>query len=125
MPTLPLYESGFVILDGSGNGTVRVNPDEPHARWLPQLVSVRCTSNVNEAQANIYAGPSTADQYFIDGTFSASSGDGSDRISGKIISRTQLPYVWAVFTGGDPGAQATLTVSGTKELPLCPVSPTA
>jgi hypothetical protein len=34
-----------------------------------------------------------------------------------VISRTQLPYIWAVFTGGDPFATAVLNVTGTKDIP--------
>ena len=120
MRTVPLNESGSVRLDGSGNGTVRIGPDEPAARWLPTVASVSALTAapvVNEAQCLFYAGQAPVQQYFVDGTFSGSSGDSSDRITGRVISRTQLPYIWAVWTGGDPGAQATLSVSGTKEIP--------
>lgn len=117
MPTVPLDESGSVVLDGSGNGTVRIGPDEPAARWLPTNASVSVLTNVNEAAAQIYAGPAAVQQYFVDSTFTASSGDATDRISGKVIARTRLPYVWAVFTGGDPGSQATLIITGTKVIP--------
>lgn len=117
MPTVPLNESGSVTLDGSGNGTVRIGPDEPAARWLPTNASVSVTTAVLEASAKIYAGPAAVQQYFVDATFTASSGDASDRITGKVISRTQLPYVFAVFSGGDPGSQATLIITGTKVLP--------
>jgi hypothetical protein len=117
MPTVPLNESGFVTLDGSGNGTVRIGPDEPAARWSPTVASVSVTTNVLEASAQIYAGPAPTQQYFVDATFTASSGDSTDRITGKVIARTQLPYLFAVFSGGDPGSQATLSVTGTKAIP--------
>ena len=117
MRTVSLNESGFVTLDVNGNGTVRIGPDEPAARWSPTVASVSVNTNVLEASALIYAGYDTSQQYFVDGTQTASSGDSTANIAGRIIGRTQLPYVFAVFTGGDPGSQATLTVSGTKDIP--------
>jgi len=117
MRTVSLGESGSVTLDVNGNGTVRIGPDEPAARWKPDVASVSVNTNVLEASAQIYAGAAPVQQYFVDSTFTASSGDSTANIAGKVIARTQLPYVWAVFSGGDPGSQATLSVSGTKDIP--------
>lgn len=112
---LPLNENDNVTLDASGNGTVRMRPPEPATRWMPATASVSCSSKNSEAECKIYIGPSTAQRYFVDGTVNGSSGDSTDRVSGYVISRTQMPYIWAVWTGGDPGAEATLVLSGTKE----------
>jgi len=117
MRTVPLNESASVTLDGSGNGTARIGPDEPAARWLPTCASVSVSTNVNEAKCLIYAGAAAVQQYFVDGTFSGSSGDSTDKVTGKTIARTQLPYIWAVWTGGDPGSQATISVTGDKVIP--------
>jgi hypothetical protein len=117
MRTVPLSESNSVILDVNGNGTVRIGPDEPAARWSPTVISVSVNTNVLEASAQIYAGAAPVQQYFVDATFTASSGDSTANIAGSVIARTQLPYIFAVFTGGDPGSQATLSVSGTKDIP--------
>lgn len=117
MRTVALSESIPVTLDGAGNGTARIGPDEPAAIWRPTLVHVDVNTAVSEASATIYAGQAPVQQYFVDSTQTASSGDSSDRVTGKVISRTQLPYIWAVFTGGDPGATAVLNVTGTKDIP--------
>lgn len=117
MQTAALNESESVTLDGSGNGYVRIRPDGPAETWLPTVVHVSVSSNTSEAQCSIYAGPAQTHQYFVDATFSGSSGDASDRITGKVIGRRQLPYIWAVWSGGDPGAQATAAVTGTKQIP--------
>lgn len=117
MQTVGLYETGVVVLDGNGNGTVRIRPDGSRERWLPTVASVSVDTNVAEADCSVYAGPAATQQWFIEGTHSGSTGDSTDRISGKVISRTQLPYVFAVWTGGDPGSTGTLTVTGTKEIP--------
>lgn len=117
MRTVPLNESVPVTLDINGNGTAQLGPDEPSAIWRPTLVHVSVNTNVSEAEASIYAGQAPVQQWFVDASQTASSGDASDRITGKVISRTQLPYIWAVFSGGDPGATAVLNVTGTKDIP--------
>ena len=116
MAALPLNETGQVTLDGSGNGTLRVSPDSSHEHWLPTLVSVKCSTAAAEASCKIYAGPAATDDSYVDGTLSGSTGDSTDRVSGYEIARTRTPYLWAVWAGGDPGAQATMVVNGTKEI---------
>lgn len=117
MPTsLPLNESASVTLDGSGNGTVRMRPLSAAEHWLPTLASVSVSTNSSEAQCRIYAGRAAIQACFVDGTLSGSTGDSTDRISGYDINASQQPYVFAVWTGGDPGAQGTLVLSGTKEI---------
>lgn len=113
--TLGLSETGSVTLDGSGNGTVRLRPDGPNEHWLPTVASVKCSSNTNEAACQIYAGQAATDVNFVDGTFSGSSGDSTDKITGYDISRHTNAYIFAVWTGGDVGADAVLVLSGTKE----------
>ncbi len=111
-----LNETGQVILDGSGNGTVRMRPDGPHEQWLPTLASVKCSTAAAEASCKIYIGPKASDDNFVDGTLSGSTGDATDRVAGYVIARTRDPYIFAVWAGGDPGAQATIVVNGTKTI---------
>jgi hypothetical protein len=97
-----------------------MRPDGSHEYWMPDSASVIAPNPAggtpaNEAQCKIYAGPKVADQYFVDGTYTGSSGNSTGRISGYTIGRHAQPYVIAVWTGGDPGATATLSVQGTKE----------
>jgi hypothetical protein len=116
-PQLNLTQRGQTVLDGSGNGTVQLSPDGPQEHWYLTLASVKVAQPVtNEAQCRIYAGPSTDDLYFVDGTLSGSTGDSTDRVTGIEISRTQVPYIWAVWSGGDPGQTASLAVNGQKEI---------
>jgi len=98
MIRVPLNEDATVKLDGSGNGTVKLGP-----------------AATNEAVAKIYAGDAVKDQNFVDGTFSGSSGDASDRVSGQEI--TYGNWIWAAWTSGDINAVATLVVYGEKEIP--------
>jgi hypothetical protein len=113
---LTLNETSSVTLDGSGNGTVRLGPASPNERWMPTLASVKVATAAAEATCRIYIGPKASDDSFVDGTFSGSSGDATDRVTGYVIARTRDPYIWAVWAGGDPAAEATLVISGTKEL---------
>lgn len=110
-----LYESGVVTLDGSGNGTVRLGPLTAREVWNPVTASVKTiqTTITNEAQCNIFVGNTATTENFRDNTFSGSSGDASSKISGR-LSKGQ--FVYAVWTGGDAGAQARLVVSGTKDI---------
>ena len=112
---MPLNESGQVTLDGSGNGTLRMRPVSSREYWLPTLASVKCSTNILEAQCRIFVGPSASDNNYVDGTLSGSTGDSTDRVTGYVVGRTQQPYVWAVWSGGDVGAQGTMVISGTKE----------
>jgi hypothetical protein len=118
MPAVNLSQSAVATLDGSGNGTARLGPVSSRETWKPQVASVK-TNQVpgtitSEAQCRIYAGPDTSDAYFVDGTLSGSTGDSTANVAGQEISCGE--YVWAVWTGGDPGAQGRLNVQGDKIL---------
>jgi hypothetical protein len=114
--TVPLNERGSVVLNGSGNGTVRIRPFGGSETWLPASVSFKASSNTLEAQCRIYIGPSPSDQYFVDGSLSGSTGDSTGRVAGYQVD-SHGNYLWAVWTGGDAGATATMQVTGTEVTP--------
>lgn len=116
MTTSPLNENGQVTLDGSGNGTLRMRPSGGQETWQPSAVSVKASSATAEAQCRIYIGPSATDPYFVDGTLSGSTGDSTDRVAG-MTADTHGSYLWAVWSGGDAGATATMIVNGTRSVP--------
>jgi len=107
--TLPVT----VTLDVSGNGTVSAGPITAREVW--HLTSVACsvTTNSNEATFAIYVGDRVAPGNLRDQSFSGSSGDSSDRITDPIKSGWK---VWGVWAGGDPGAIATMSLTGTKDI---------
>lgn len=110
-----LDESAFVVLDGSGNGTVKLGPLTARETWMPANASVRVNRNpTNESQCQIYVGQTATDENFRDNTFSGSSGDTSGKVGGRSVAKGD--YVWAVWTGGDPGQRACLNVTGTKNV---------
>jgi hypothetical protein len=110
MRQLPLNVSAQVTLDGSGNGTASIGPLSPGEVWDDLTAAVRVATNVNEAIASVYAGAAATAGYFRGATTWGSTGD----------STSQLPQVrvggqvFAVWTGGDAGQVATLTVTGTR-----------
>lgn len=111
-----LNENADTALDGSGNGTLRMRPPGGSETWYPATVSVKCSSAAAEAQCRIYIGPSASDPYFVDGTLSGSTGDSTDRVKGQQVD-SHGSYLWAVWSGGDAGAIATMIVSGHREVP--------
>lgn len=117
MATGILTGSIAVTLNGSGAGTAKLGPLTARETWNPATASVRTTqvsgTIVNEAVCNLFVGLSATQENFRDGTFSGSSGDSSDLVSGALKVGN---YIWAVWTGGDAGATAVLAVSGTKEV---------
>lgn len=114
MNTVPLSESRTIVLNGSGNGSISISPRSAREIWHPENIHVAVSTNINEAQCNIYVGDSAIQSNFRDGTFSGSSGDSSDRINADVVKVGS--HIFAVFTGGDAGAIASAIVTGTKDV---------
>ena len=112
--TVTLNATASVKLDGSGNGTASTGPQNPGEVWTPSTVSVSCSSNASEAVCKVYAGNSATAAYFTDGTTWGSTGDSTSNLSSPVYPGQQ---VFASWTGGDPGATATMTVTGTRQVP--------
>jgi hypothetical protein len=110
-----LYESITIKLDGSGNGTAKLGPLTVREVWNPNSASVKTvqTTVTNEAVCAIYVGLSASQENFRDQTFTGSSGDVTDLVTGVLKKGN---YIWAVWTGGDANVQATLVVSGSKDI---------
>lgn len=114
MPRLPLSEYASVTLDGSGNGTARVGPTAPGETWYPSVASVRVSTATLSPTCRIYAGSAATEDNFVDGTYTGNLNSTSN-VDGQVLRLGQK--VFAVWEGGDPGAQATVTVTGTKDIP--------
>jgi len=109
--SIPLSESNSGTLDDDGNATVQLGPTGGNEVWTPSSVSVICSSNASEANCAVYAGPTATAQYFKDLSVDGSTGDATDRCN---VTIRKGSYVWAVWTGGDPGAACTVNVDGAK-----------
>lgn len=103
-----------VVLNGSGNGMAHIGPVGSSEVWSPASASVSVSTNVNEAMCKIYVGDSAIPANFRDSTLSGSTGDSTGRVSGAPVKLGS--FIWAVWSGGDPGSVATLNVTGMKEI---------
>lgn len=105
---VPLNVQTSVVLDGSGNGTAFLGP-RIGQKWNVTNAAVLVPNAVKVPQASWYAGGQPIPGNFVDGTFTGNL-DATGRISN--FSITSGNYVFAVWTGGDPGATATLSILG-------------
>lgn len=104
---LPLNESATTVLDGTGSGVVRVGPSNSSQQWVPTNAACSTTTNVSEPIFVLYNGtPSNANR--IGGTYTGSN-DNTDVSGVTLYPGSVLTGVW---TGGDPGATATLSIQG-------------
>jgi len=102
--------SAHVALDGSGYGQIRLGP--LGETWYITRTMVKATSHVLEAICTVYQ-TNIGDLYQRDISYTGSMGDTSDT-QYTVTDGDALYYVW---TGGDVGATATVTISGTRSSP--------
>jgi hypothetical protein len=95
-----------VVLDGSGNGVIRLAPQLAKS-WTVRYLTMRCSSAVREALGYVYANY-VGDAYLLDNTFTAASGDTTDTVY-DVPDGHCLQIRWV---GGDAGATATVTWRG-------------
>lgn len=114
MARVSLSETAMVTLDGSGNGTAKVGPLSARETWYPGNVHISVATNTNEAACRIYVGIDATEPNFRDESLYGSSGDSSGTV-GQDVVKTGA-YVWAVWVGGDAGARAVLTVTGSRDV---------
>lgn len=96
-----------------GNGTAKIGPISAREVWYPETVSVNVNQNpTNEATCQVFTGDANT-RRLRDNTFTGSSGDSTSNVGGAIRCGE---FVWAVWTGGDSGQVATVTVVGEKEV---------
>jgi hypothetical protein len=107
-----------VTLDGSGSGQVSVGPPSG-ATWRLALAAVSTTGTVRQPQAFLYRGSTSGPLTQIDSTFLGNSAS-SGKVAAAAFYSGQV--LWAKWTGGDPGAVATLQAYGQQggrgELPF-------
>jgi hypothetical protein len=112
MRDLDLNVKAYAVLDGDGNGTASTGPLSPGEVWSNLTASVSVATSASEATCKTYAGAAPTPGYFKDGTTWGSTGDSTQNLNTVRVGGN----VWAVWTGGDPGALATLAVVGTKSV---------
>jgi hypothetical protein len=113
MATLPLDESRQITLDGSGNGAVTIGPTYSYQTWTPSQINVQVTSNLSEPVFKYYRGASIGNTNYLGGTYTGSNDQSV--VSGQILQPGEV--FLCVWTGGDPGAVASVNLNGTKDIP--------
>jgi hypothetical protein len=107
--TQPFTRTATVTLNGSGNGSASVGPSITNESWTVGIASVSVVTNSAEATCRVYANGA-----FVDGTTWGSTGDSTANFSAPVYLGSTVMAVWS---GGDAGSVATLTVSGTRTVP--------
>lgn len=102
-----------VTLDASGNGTASAGPLTAREVWTVASVACSVSTNSNEATFAVYVGDRVFPGGLRDQSFSGSSGDSTERVIDDIKSGWK---VWGVWRGGDPGAIATMVITGTRQI---------
>jgi hypothetical protein len=105
---VPLNTFGSVVLDGSGNGIVTLGP-RIGQRWNVLTAAVSIPNAVKIPQANIYIGGSASPGNLVDGTFTGNLDSTSKTANYQIPQQESIIAQWI---GGDPGATATLSITG-------------
>lgn len=121
-----LQSSAVTTLDGEGNGIVAVGPQGIGAVWVPTQVAVSTSTSASTPAGQLYLGPllpvsnlsallaSPAAVGALGGTSTADSDSIGLLGSGLQVPQGQaLIFVWA---GGDVGATATMTVTGSQQV---------
>src|ERR1700733_1937191 len=99
-----------VTLDVNGNGRCSVGPQRVREHWQPANATVSVATNVSEAQCSVYMGTVANPATLLGQTALGSTGDTCG--FGAVDMQTGM-QITAVWTGGDPGSVATLTINGT------------
>jgi hypothetical protein len=106
--TTVLNESSQVVLDSNGNGALTIGPTNPVHVWIPSMLGVQTSSNVKEPTFKFYRGRSAGPLSYINGTTTGSN-DSTD-VNGITLFPGETFY--CVWTGGDAGAIASITIMG-------------
>jgi hypothetical protein len=107
---LQVFAPATVAADGSA--TASIGPTAANEQWVAGYrVAVHCSTAVSEATCRVYCGGNSP-VFFTDATTWGSTGDSTDNTP-NLQSGQLVVGVWA---GADPGAEAYLTITGTKVL---------
>jgi len=120
MARVSLRDSAVIILDSNGAGTARLGPLTARETWYPSNVSIKTTfpgvqlGPTLESECDIFMGATASPENFRDKSYQGSSGDATGALSADKMIKGQ--YIWAKWSRGDAGMQATVTVTGMKDV---------
>lgn len=113
--SVPIGNDGVAfpaIFTAAGVATCFAGPAGIGTVWEPAQASVSTSvGQLDPAQVVIYQGPAALPQYQV----AAAAFGGGNQIALGGVQLVPGWFVWAVWTGGTPGATAYLTVTGAKQ----------
>lgn len=112
MDELRLDTFAAVTLDAGGGGRVQLGP-RTGEMWRPTVAGVSTNTAAKLPQCSIYVGSAANPISLVDHSYTGHA-DSTSRISGTVVYPGHS--IWAVWSGGDPGAVATLSLFGTKQI---------
>jgi hypothetical protein len=99
------------VIGASGGVTLRVGPAGVGSKWaLDQAGISTSTGQADASTCAVYAGPQAIESFFVAQSYAG--GGSSVGLPGLSLSPGE--FVWAVWSGGVNGANATLKVTGVK-----------
>lgn len=110
MRTAQLDEANSGTFDALGVAVVRIGPTRVQQYWKPSNVAVSSTSS-SDTEARVYLGAATPSN-LLAGSYSGNRDNAP--IAQPLGFGQVLTVVWS---GGTPGATATVSVSGQMEVP--------
>jgi hypothetical protein len=102
-----LFQSARTTFDATGDARVVFGPDRAFERWRVTNTAIT-TSSAAATSFKLYRGLTETPSNLID----LSNFNGNNDVSDSVIDLTPGEKLLGVWTGGTPGANATLTVSG-------------
>lgn len=106
-PALVLDVAASVTLNASGNGSVKLGPTSTRQTWHVLNAAVSVSSATLEPTATVYANTKASK---LAGTNTGSND------STNLDVWVRNGFILCEWLGGDPGARATLFLSGTIEI---------
>lgn len=112
--TVPIGNDGIAVpatFSAAGTAVCVVGPSGVGASWTPaQANAYTSLGQSDPSTVSVFAGPAAIAQYEV--VASQLGGGAQVALGGAILVPGWL--VWAIWSGGTPGATANLYVSGTK-----------
>ena len=110
--SIGLSQTAIVTLNADGNGMVTLGPSSPGTVWMPTSCVISATSNNSgTTQFAMYQ------NYIADATFAGGSLTGSNDTASLDMTLYPGQTILGVWSGGDAGATAVLTVYGQQQVP--------
>jgi hypothetical protein len=105
--TIPIENAANAVFDINGRAAVSIGPDRANISWkINRLVTSTTSSLTTQPQLRVYRNVETPSA-LVDSTYAANYDSSETNL--LVGTGTRLLFIW---TGGAPGATATIVLSG-------------